>query len=36
RDMTEVLTSPAARLYGRRSAKRRAKKAPEVLRHEDP
>ncbi|WP_121444998.1 IS607 family transposase [Brockia lithotrophica] len=36
RDMTEVLTSLAARLYGKRSAKRRAKKALEALRREDP
>nr|WP_289626244.1 IS607 family transposase [Brockia lithotrophica] len=36
RDMTEVLTSLAARLYGKRSAKRRAKKALEALRHEGP
>jgi len=36
RDMTEVLTSLAVRLYGKRSARRRAKKALEALQHEDP
>ncbi|PTQ52268.1 MAG: hypothetical protein HSCHL_0469 [Hydrogenibacillus schlegelii] len=36
RDMTEVLTSLAARLYGKRSARRRAKKALEALQREDP
>ncbi|MBE3564045.1 MAG: hypothetical protein IMX05_10090 [Hydrogenibacillus schlegelii] len=36
RDMIEVLTSLAAHLYGRRSARRRAKKALETLQHEDP
>ena len=30
RDMVEVLTSFCARLYGRRSAKNRARKAPEA------
>ncbi len=30
RDMTEVLTSMCARLYGRRSARRRAQKAVEA------
>ncbi|MGO0123023.1 IS607 family transposase [Desulfothermobacter acidiphilus] len=35
-DMTEALTSLAARLYGKRSARRRAKKALEVLQREDP
>ena len=30
RDMTEVLTSMCARLYGRRSARRRAEKALEA------
>lgn len=32
RDMTEVLTSFCARLYGKRAAKRRAEKALEVMR----
>ncbi|PTQ51008.1 MAG: hypothetical protein HSCHL_1761 [Hydrogenibacillus schlegelii] len=36
RDMTEVLTSLAARLYGKRSARRRAKRALEALQREDP
>jgi len=36
RDMTEVLTSLAVRLYGKRSARRRAKKALETLQDEDP
>ncbi|MBE3593750.1 MAG: IS607 family transposase [Candidatus Carbobacillus altaicus] len=35
RDMTEVLTSMAARLYGKRSAKHRAKKAMEAFQSED-
>ncbi|MBE3563550.1 MAG: IS607 family transposase [Hydrogenibacillus schlegelii] len=35
-DMTDVLTALAARLYGKRSAKNRVKKALEALRHEDP
>lgn len=34
RDMTEVLTSFCARLYGRRAAKRRAEKALEAMRDE--
>ncbi|AEJ42390.1 Resolvase domain protein [Alicyclobacillus acidocaldarius subsp. acidocaldarius Tc-4-1] len=34
-DMIEVLTSFCARLYGRRSARHRAKRALEVLEHED-
>jgi|SRR5579875_2203847 len=33
RDMTEVLTSSCARLYGRRSAKNRAEKAPRCAAH---
>ncbi|GAB2861182.1 hypothetical protein GCM10027074_30420 [Streptomyces deserti] len=33
RDMVEVLTSICARLYGRRSAKRRARKALEAAEH---
>ncbi|MEX1336743.1 IS607 family transposase, partial [Hydrogenibacillus schlegelii] len=36
RDVTEVLTSLAARLYGKRSPRRRAKKALEALQREDP
>ncbi|KWX06720.1 integrase [Hydrogenibacillus schlegelii] len=36
RDMTEVLTSLAARWYGKRSARRRAKRALEALQREDP
>lgn len=34
RDMTEVLTSFCARLYGRRAAKHRAEKALEAMRDE--
>lgn len=34
-DMIEVLTSFCARLYGRRSAKNKAKKALEAMEHED-
>ena len=34
-DMIEVLTSFCARLYGRRSAKNRAKKALECIQDED-
>jgi predicted site-specific integrase-resolvase len=34
-DMIEVLTSFCARLYGRRSAKNKAKKALEVLQNEN-
>lgn len=34
-DMIEVLTSFCARLYGRRSARHRAKRALEVLERED-
>lgn len=34
-DMIEVLTSFCARLYGRRSARRRAKQALEVMKRED-
>ena len=33
-DMIEVLTSFCARLYGRRSAKNKAKKAMEAIEHE--
>ena len=33
-DMIEVLTSFCARLYGRRSAKNKAKKALEAIEHE--
>jgi predicted site-specific integrase-resolvase len=34
-DMIDVLTSFCVRLYGRRAAKNKAKKAVEVLIHED-
>jgi len=34
-DMIEVLTSFCARLYGRRSAKHKAKKALEAIQHEN-
>jgi len=34
-DMIEVLTSYCARLYGRRSAKNKAKKALEAIERED-
>lgn len=35
KDMIEVLTSFCARLYGRRSAKNKARKALEAIQHED-